>query len=182
MASTTKQPVHTISEQIRKVQNFIEKRRESHHTGSDVDLDQTLFQVDQKLQEIHNEWAATPEEKSEWVKEIIAIPRPLVYRTARLTMDKVFEVVADYFKVSAEALGGARRSRHIVYPRQVAFWLCGDVFGFTMSSVGRYVNRDHSTAIYGRDKIRYLRVISDRTKRDTDELSQKLREIESNGG
>ena len=45
-------------------------------------------------------------------------------------------------------LVGSKRSRNIVYARQVAIYLCRQMLDLTYSNIGKTFNRDHTTILY----------------------------------
>lgn len=69
------------------------------------------------------------------------------------SMPAIIAAVAERFKVTPEAIMGSRRNRAVVWPRQVAIWLC--LLDGTRSSVqvGIQFRRDHTTILHARDRI-----------------------------
>lgn len=64
------------------------------------------------------------------------------------------EVVAKYYDISVDDLKGQKRSNDVVFPRQIAMYLCRNVAQMSMPQIGRdFGNRDHSTVMYACDKI-----------------------------
>jgi chromosomal replication initiator protein len=59
------------------------------------------------------------------------------------TIARIQEVVAEYYGATTADLQSKKRTKAVVFPRQVAMYLCGDHFG----------GRDHSTVIHACDKI-----------------------------
>lgn len=71
-----------------------------------------------------------------------------------LTLDRIIETVADHFGIRVSDLTSVKRSNSVAYPRQIAMYLCDDLTDATLTDIARVLKKkDHSTIIYGRDKI-----------------------------
>lgn len=71
-----------------------------------------------------------------------------------ITPDLILRVVADHFGVSVQDLMGQKRNKEIVYPRQLAMYLCRDLTQTPLQQIGQILGgRDHTTVIHGLDKI-----------------------------
>ncbi|MDR3091916.1 MAG: chromosomal replication initiator protein DnaA [Clostridiales bacterium] len=71
-----------------------------------------------------------------------------------ITIDGVIEAVSKHYKVSVEEIKGKKRTQTIVYPRQVAMYLCRKLADTqSLPLIGRAFGKDHSTVIHGCDKI-----------------------------
>jgi len=74
-----------------------------------------------------------------------------------LTVDYVQKIVANYFNLPQEDINSKKRSQNIVYPRQVAMYLCRKLLNISLPKIGDgFGGRDHSTVIHGCDKIAEL--------------------------
>ena len=76
------------------------------------------------------------------------------------TKDKVIsaqyiqEVVAKYFNIDAKDLVGIKKSNDIVFPRQIAMYLCRTVPQLSLPQIGKdFGNRDHTTVMHACNKI-----------------------------
>ncbi len=77
-----------------------------------------------------------------------------IRRAEKVTVNQVLHVVADYYHVSMDALCGPSRSRAIALPRQVAMYLCRTETEASLPQIGAELgSRDHTTILYGIDKI-----------------------------
>jgi len=66
----------------------------------------------------------------------------------------IMRAVCEKFVISQIELCSARRQSHLVRPRHIAFWLCKELTLASFPEIGRlFGNRDHSTIIYGVNKI-----------------------------
>lgn len=72
-----------------------------------------------------------------------------------VTIDYVIETTAKYFNISTDEMKGKRRTQNIVYPRQIAMYLCRKLANVqSLPMIGQaFGGRDHSTVIHGCDKI-----------------------------
>lgn len=71
-----------------------------------------------------------------------------------LSAEYIQEVVAKYFGITVEDLRGSKRSSDVVFPRQVAMFLCQDIAGISTPKIGlAFGKRDHSTVMHACKKI-----------------------------
>lgn len=70
-----------------------------------------------------------------------------------LTIDSIFEQVASHYGVSIDELKSKSRKKEIVLPRQVAMYLCKELLIVPLVNISYYVNRDHTTILYGINSI-----------------------------
>ncbi len=71
-----------------------------------------------------------------------------------MTIDRIQQVVADYYQVSIDDMKGKRRDKHIVFPRQVAMFLVREETPSSLPAIGKaFGGRDHTTALHSIEKI-----------------------------
>ena len=71
-----------------------------------------------------------------------------------LSIEYIQDVVAKYFNVSVADLKGSRRSSDVVFPRQIAMYLCKSVAQISYPKIGNaFGKRDHSTVMHACEKI-----------------------------
>jgi len=64
------------------------------------------------------------------------------------------ETVAKYFNIDPKDLVGIKRSNDIVFPRQIAMYLCRVVPQLSLPQIGKdFGNRDHTTVMHACNKI-----------------------------
>jgi chromosomal replication initiator protein len=74
-----------------------------------------------------------------------------------VSVERIQEVVGDRFGISLEELTSDRRSQAIVYPRQVAMYLCRELTDSSLPKIGKkFGGRDHTTVIHATSKIAKL--------------------------
>lgn len=83
-----------------------------------------------------------------------------------ITAQAVVDAVCRHFRISRANLCGPRRKAELVYPRQVLMFLLREDLGLALESIGELVGgRDHSTVVYGVDKMARLLSL-DQSRRD----------------
>ena len=83
------------------------------------------------------------------LKDIISPDTP-----KEITPQLILDVVAEHFHVSTEDIISSKRQAEIVTPRQIVMYLCRDMAGTSLKSIGKFLGgRDHTTIIHGADKI-----------------------------
>jgi len=68
----------------------------------------------------------------------------------KVSPEKVLESVSKFFGVAKEALLGRKRSKDLVYPRQITMYLLRNEANMTYPQIGRFLGgKDHTTVIHG---------------------------------
>ena len=94
----------------------------------------------------------TVEVAREALKDIL----PPIY-THKITIDSVQSEVARQFGCHVSDLRGDKRTADVAYPRHVAMYLCRLLTEASFPQIGdRFGGRDHSTVVYGFNKIERL--------------------------
>ncbi|MCD8224929.1 MAG: chromosomal replication initiator protein DnaA [Clostridiales bacterium] len=71
-----------------------------------------------------------------------------------VTPEKIIQVVSDHFNLTPLDILSQKRTKEIVYPRQIAMYLCRHMTNVPLQEIGRVLGgRDHTTIIHGIDKI-----------------------------
>ena len=78
----------------------------------------------------------------------------VIPRSAALTPDRIISAVAQQYEIPEEDLLGPRRTRQIALPRQVAMYLIREETKTSLPKIGKALGgRDHTTVMYGHDRI-----------------------------
>lgn len=86
---------------------------------------------------------------------------------------KIREIVCDYFNITEKEMDSSKKTKKIVYPRQIAMYLVREMTELSLPKIGEiFGNRDHSTVLHNCDKI--TKEIDDDI--NVRELIDKLRE------
>ncbi len=91
----------------------------------------------------------TPEVAAKALKDI------LPNRTVRpVTLADILRAVSRQFSVSVEDLKGQSRAQKMVFPRQLAMYLCRELTSASLPKIGEeFGGRDHTTVLHAYDKI-----------------------------
>ena len=74
-----------------------------------------------------------------------------------ISVEQIQQTVIERFGMSLQELTGDRRSQSIVYPRQVAMYLCRELTDSSLPKIGKkFGGRDHTTVIHATSKIAKL--------------------------
>lgn len=104
----------------------------------------------------------------------------LVRRPDKVTIPQVIDAVCAYYNVTPDALGSTSRSRTIAFPRQMAMYLARTETDSSLPNIGSALgNRDHTTVLYGYEKISSLLETDASARRDMLEIKAAL--YEANG-
>ena len=71
-----------------------------------------------------------------------------------ITPELIIDIVAEHFNIKSEDILSQKRSADIVYPRQIAMYLCKNMTDSPLDTIGSLLGgRDHSTIIHGIKKV-----------------------------
>jgi chromosomal replication initiator protein len=74
-----------------------------------------------------------------------------------ISVEQIQQTVVERFGMTMQELTGDRRSQSIVYPRQVAMYLCRELTDSSLPKIGKkFGGRDHTTVIHATSKIAKL--------------------------
>jgi chromosomal replication initiator protein len=93
---------------------------------------------------------------------------------APLTLDRIAQVTADHFNVSVDLMRGKRRTNTIALPRQVAMYLARQRTSLSLSDVGAWFKRDHTTVLHACGKIDHMRESDSRVGAAVREILERL--------
>ncbi|MEY4617408.1 MAG: hypothetical protein RJB66_2368 [Pseudomonadota bacterium] len=94
------------------------------------------------------------------------------------TIEDIQRIVSDYYKVRLQDLKGSSRVKSIVIPRQVCMFLIEKHLGKSLTDIGRsFGNKDHTTVINARERVKSLQASDPDLKRDIDELTTRIHNI-----
>jgi chromosomal replication initiator protein len=99
----------------------------------------------------------------------------LLPRRMEVKSDEVVRRVADVFGVTIDRMLGRDRSREVALPRQIAMFLMREEANISLPQIGEALGgRDHTTVMYGCDKIADLLERDDRLRRQVVEIRDQL--------
>jgi chromosomal replication initiator protein len=92
----------------------------------------------------------------------------------KVNIDAVQKVVADEFRLRPADLKARNNSRKVVFPRQIAMFLCRELAGFSLPEIGRaFGSKHHTTVLHSIEKIREGK----KADKDLNRLIHKLSDV-----
>jgi chromosomal replication initiator protein len=99
----------------------------------------------------------------------------LLYPPEEITPEHVIKTVAGYYRVTVDSLQSNSRSRTIAFPRQMAMYLVRTETELSYPQIGKRLGkRDHTTVLYGYQKISELRETDANIRRDILQIKAAL--------
>ena len=95
----------------------------------------------------------------------------------RLTIADIQKEVETFYKISHAELIGKKRTRNIIYARQIAIYLCRQLLDLPFNDIGKQFNRDHSTVMYSVTNVEEKLKESRELREELEALKQLIREI-----
>lgn len=87
--------------------------------------------------------------------------------------DKVLKICTEYYGVN---MYKKTRVRHIVEPRQVAYYFLKKYTRMSLSSIGKIFNQDHATALHAVKKISGLVLYDKKIRDEVSELNPLIKD------
>ncbi len=92
-----------------------------------------------------------------------------------ITVDKIQNIVSNYFNISLSEMLSQRRSRPLARPRQIAMYLSKKMTTRSLPEIGRrFANRDHTTVIHAVKTISRLAEQDDEMKKNINQIKSLL--------
>ncbi len=97
------------------------------------------------------------------ITECKNILKDVFNQTKVITVDKIQNIVSNYYNISLSEMLSQRRSRPLARPRQIAMYLAKKMTTRSLPEIGRrFANRDHTTVIHA---VKTITRLSDKTMR-----------------
>ena len=94
-----------------------------------------------------------------------------------ITVDKIQNIVSNFYSISLSEMLSQRRSRPLARPRQIAMYLAKKLTTRSLPEIGRrFANRDHTTVIHAVKTINRLSEKDDELKKNINEIKSILME------
>ena len=92
-----------------------------------------------------------------------------------VTPELIISTVCEHFHISKNDLLGNKRNSEIVFPRQIAMYLCREMTQIQYKEIGNIMGgRDHSTVIHGCNRISYEVKNTENTRNIVEVLIKKI--------
>ena len=99
----------------------------------------------------------------------------ILARPTSISVDEVIRVVALYYGIDVAAVCGQSRSKETVRPRHIAMYLAREIAGASLPQIGAAMGgRDHTTILYGANKIAEEIEHEDTLRREIFAIREKL--------
>lgn len=102
-----------------------------------------------------------------------------VFDTQRREIDPplIKNTVCTHFNIKVADIESSRRTKNIVYPRQIAMYLCRELTDLSLPKIGTHFGkRDHTTVIHAYDKIAKDLTTNDELKKTIETLKSEILE------
>ena len=92
-----------------------------------------------------------------------------------LEAETIVQLIAESYGISVEQITSKSRSRHIAFPRQVAMFILREEAKLSLPQIGEILGgRDHTTVMYGNQKIANLIANDEESRKQIGALREKL--------
>lgn len=92
-----------------------------------------------------------------------------------LTPNDIIEYVSRYYQITPEDIRGKKRTKNIVFPRQVAMYLTRELTEMSFPKIGEdFGNKNHTTVIHAYEKIADEIETDLQVKNEINQLKQRL--------
>ncbi|MCL2127012.1 MAG: chromosomal replication initiator protein DnaA [Treponema sp.] len=99
-------------------------------------------------------------------------------RQANLSIEIIQKTVADFYSLSSNDLKGKKRTQKVVYPRQLAMYICREMTDFSTTEIGEsFGGRDHATVIHSLEKIQGLLITDPALDSTIESLKRQIKEL-----
>ena len=106
-------------------------------------------------------------------KEVVS---SLVSGESFVTTEIIRKLVCEYYKVDPEMLSSRSRKKVYSYPRNIYAYLCRRHSDETLETIGKTINRSHSTVVYATELVENKMKTDRSMKHQVDFLSKRLDE------
>lgn len=90
-----------------------------------------------------------------------------------LTVEDIQKQVVSYYNIKLSDLIGSARSREVVFPRQIAMYLCRQFLDVPYANIGAKFNKDHSTVMHSVGKVENM-LLENRNVQEEVEILKKM--------
>ena len=88
-----------------------------------------------------------------------------------ITADLIMDQVAKYYRIKISDILGAKRTRNIARPRQMAMSLTKELTNLSLPAIGdAFGGRDHTTVMHGVKNVAKLRIEDPELAQDYEKL------------
>jgi chromosomal replication initiator protein len=104
--------------------------------------------------------------------------RDVLASTPNLSIEIIQKAVADTYLLSVNDLKGPKRTQKIVYPRQLAMYICREMTDFSTTEIGEtFGGRDHTTVMHSIEKIQNKFITDPSLDSTIESLKRTIKEL-----
>lgn len=78
--------------------------------------------------------------------------------SGKIALQDIVNAIADRYDLTVGELRGPSKLLHILRPRQIAMYLAREMTGLSVTKIGAYFYRDHTTVTFSKRRIEALMV------------------------
>ncbi|MFY9115017.1 MAG: helix-turn-helix domain-containing protein, partial [Dethiobacteria bacterium] len=105
-----------------------------------------------------------------------ALKNILIEKQKDISVNNIIKITAQYFGITPEEIKGKKRSKHIVFPRQLAMYLSRELTDLSLPKIGNdFGGKDHTTVIHACNKIKELALDSSETREMIEKLKDNIK-------
>lgn len=161
------------------------KRDQNQHSVPNDVLDFIAEKIDTNIRELEGAYlqvltfARAHGEKPTLDTAAEALGASIIREKVRkpVNLNQILKTVANYYSVRVTDIKGKRRTKDIVIPRQIAMYLMYDMTQTPYMSIGELMGgRDHTTVMYGVQKVEDVMMQEVKTRQDIVNIKRVLEE------
>jgi len=104
--------------------------------------------------------------------------RDVLASPPNLSIEIIQKAVADTYSLSVNDLKGKKRNQKIVYPRQLAMYICREMTDYSTTEIGEaFGGRDHTTVMHSIEKIQGLFITDPALDSAIESLKRTIKEL-----
>ena len=96
-----------------------------------------------------------------------------------LTPEYIVECCARFYSISPEKFYSTSQKKDVSFARQVSFYLCKEILDISLQKIGQVYGRDHSTVLYGIQKIERSMKTDPALRSDIEMLIKDIKSVNS---
>jgi chromosomal replication initiator protein len=99
-------------------------------------------------------------------------------RQSNLSIETIQKGVAEFYSLSSSDLKGKKRNQKIVYPRQLAMFICREITDYSTTEIGEaFGGRDHTTVMHSIEKIQGLLITDPSLDSTIENLKRQIKDL-----
>lgn len=99
-----------------------------------------------------------------------------VKSVGNISIDKIMEIVANYYDLTVPDIRGKKRTQSIALARQIAMYLSTQYTRLSTTQIGKYFNKEHASIIHGAKKIKKCMEENKKLKSDIVNIENRIKE------